>query len=298
VYGEHVPIDLRGRAASILWNSGKRHEAIEAMQKIVEEAPQHYAACTALTEWMREGGDASQYLAARPAHRRDGALTIPRPRDSLARRACGRTIAKRAKAASPSRQIAPDYLYGGFQLFELQLADKEYARRRPDAGDDAPAHGSRPRSSCARSASLRRSRISKRPSAKLGELCVLPSRDGAQLRDAVDVLRKQAWMPVVEKAFGRRHRDAAGARVGGWVVGRSTSPVPGDFKQAMKLVEQLMGRGEVGLRAASVFLQDAAEKQQKRFVHKVIRRHQRRAAARSGGVARGRLRADDAGSAR
>src|SRR6185436_15446575 len=179
---------------------------------------------------------------------------------------------QRAKAAfAKSIKIAPDYLYGGFQLFELQLADKEYA-----AADQTLAT-MRPHTDPAE-IKLREVRLAaaqqdqQAASAKLGELCVLPSRDGAQLRDAVDVLRKQAWMPVVEKAFaGAIEMPQVHASVGGLSVEHLTGA--GRFKQAMKLVEQLMGRGEVGLRAASVFLQDAAEKQQKRFVHKVIRRH-------------------------
>jgi tetratricopeptide (TPR) repeat protein len=271
VYGQHVPVDLRGRAASILWNTGKRHEAIEAMQKIVAEAPQHYAACTALTEWLREEGDASQYLVAAE---RTAAMA---PHDPTATGFLGEACLRahdrpRAKSAfAKSIKIAPDYLYGGFQLFELQVIDREYQ------GAEQTLATIRPHADAAE-IKLRELRLAaaqgdqQAASARLGELCVLPSRDGSQIREAVDLFSKQSWMSAAQNVLSQAiAQPQVHASVGGLLIEHLTSG--GRFKEALRLVEQLIDRGEVGVRAASIFIQEAADKKQKRLVHKLIRKH-------------------------
>jgi tetratricopeptide (TPR) repeat protein len=272
IYNGDVPVDLRARSAAILWNSGKRKEGIEAMQRVAGESPQHFGAATALTEWLREEGDANQYLAA--AER----TAMLAPHDPTAAGFLGEACLRaghriRAKGIfARAIKLAPDYLFGSFQLFAAHCDDNEFDAAakvlevvRPQAQtiDVLPLEV---RLACGM-------KDEATAMTRFLELCTQPMGLDAPLRRALESFKAAGWERQLDAAFEKAMDlpNVAPQVAPLWVERlRATNRIA----RAVKEVDALVARGdEVGISAASALIGEAADAKQLRLVHSLVRRH-------------------------
>lgn len=274
IFKSDVPVDLRARSAAILWNGGKRKEAIAAMQRVASEAPQHFGAATALTEWLREEGDANQYLAA--AER----TAMLAPHDPTAAGFLGEACLRaghrmRAKGIfARAIKLAPDYLFGGFQLFGAQCDDSELdaaaktlevLRPHAQAIDVLPlevrlAVGMKDEATA---------------TAKFLDLCAQQMGLDAPLRRAVESFKTAGWEPQLDAAF-ERAMDVANVSPHVAPLWVERLKATNRIDRAVTEVEALLKRGdEIGITALSALISEAADAKQLRLVHSLVRRHRK-----------------------
>jgi tetratricopeptide (TPR) repeat protein len=126
VFSGALPLALRNTAAMVEAQSGNTNEALEQMRAIVAEEPNNYEAWNQLADWTAPDlGHQSEYLkAATEMVRIAPNYAVSFGYLGAARRSTGdRPGAK--EAFRRSLALSPDYAYGGFNLFDLQLEDGE-----------------------------------------------------------------------------------------------------------------------------------------------------------------------------
>jgi tetratricopeptide (TPR) repeat protein len=171
-------------------------------------------------------------------------------------------------------KLAPDYLFGGFQLFAAQCDDSEFDAAaktldalRPHAQliDVLPlevrlAVGMKDEATA---------------TAKFLELCVQQMGLDAPLRRAIDSFKAADWERQLDTAFERAMDlpNVSPQVAPLWVERlRATNRID----RAIKEVDVLVKRGdEVGITALSALISEAADAKQLRLVHSLVRRHRK-----------------------
>ncbi len=128
IFNGDVPVRLRNAAAIVEAESGNVEKAIEQMHEVVAEEPNNYEGWSCLADWTRfDEGRQDQYLKAATELVR----IAPNYVVSLGYLGEARKFNQDRKGAKEAFKRAitlqPDYDFGGFNLFDLQLEDGEIA---------------------------------------------------------------------------------------------------------------------------------------------------------------------------
>jgi tetratricopeptide (TPR) repeat protein len=262
-WGEHPPLELRGRSAWLLAGQGKVTEAIAEMRKVLDEEPGYYWGWSRLWEWSRDAKEFGTCLEAAEALTR----ISPQYEVSLGYLGEARLLNKDNKGAREAFQrsfdLNPRYSYGGMKLFDLQL----------EAGDLRAAAGTLARLEThdnneyvrARAVQLAaRQRDPDSAGRTLQEICMAPSDGEWPIQSAVAAMCDAGWanraQTVLEASL---QTDAAQAEAARQWVRLCTSR-----KQwsCGKRLREMVARGPAGWDAAVAYL-DALTKgrQQRRF---------------------------------
>lgn len=269
-WGDTPPDELRGRAAWIEWRRGNWDAAVSRMRQVVAECPNYYWAWCRLADWYRAREETASYLEAAGQM----ASRWPNSVVALGYRADARiaTSARTSAKADLRRamELAPDYDFAATRLFDLCMEDGELdaARkvldvlRRHCPGDASSARLVQFAVRCGDADAV---------VTGLTELCTGPARDPGPLDQAVAALRTTPWLPSVEKVFQEvvqtgRSTPAVG---GVWVEHLIQL---GEWKAALALVGELVGRGETGQNAAGAFLHLAGRAKRPKLVRSCLRR--------------------------
>lgn len=124
-YDGQPPLHLRGRGAWVEAKRGNSAEAIRQMRVLVTEDPNYYWAWEQLASWLRNEGPVQDYLEAAQA------LARLAPQNPTALAYSGEAKMRsgdRAGAKADFRralELAPDFRFVAFYLFDEQLADNE-----------------------------------------------------------------------------------------------------------------------------------------------------------------------------
>ena len=127
VLGDPAPLILRARAAWLESARGSIDKAIQQMQQVLREDDSLYWGWTKLSDWYAHKQDNDGLLVAAT----NLARLAPNDPQSLANLAFARLRTENREGAKAALirafALAPDYHYVGDKLFELQLADEDYA---------------------------------------------------------------------------------------------------------------------------------------------------------------------------
>jgi tetratricopeptide (TPR) repeat protein len=135
IFGGDLPLSMRNAAAMVEAESGNMEQALEQMNTIVTEEPNNYEAWSHLADWTRrDEGRKMEYLkAANELVRLGPHYAISFGYLGAARHWNGdRAGAK--EAFKRSLEIAPDYDFGAFHLFDLELEDGEIESAKETLG--------------------------------------------------------------------------------------------------------------------------------------------------------------------
>jgi tetratricopeptide (TPR) repeat protein len=125
VWGDQPPFTLSGRAAWIEARRGELAAAIARMRPIVARYPDYFWGLLNLTEWLGTAGTTAEYLEAAEAL----APLAPSDPVPLGYRGDARLRSgQRAPARDDFRralELAPQYHYAAFQLFDIELEDED-----------------------------------------------------------------------------------------------------------------------------------------------------------------------------
>lgn len=127
VFNGDWPVRLRNAAALVEAESGNLEQAIEQMRAVVTEEPNNYEGWSRLADWTRaDENRRKDYLeAATELVRISPNFVVSLGYLGEARKLNGdRAGAK--EAFKRAFTLSPDYEFGGFNLFDLQVEDKEY----------------------------------------------------------------------------------------------------------------------------------------------------------------------------
>lgn len=187
-----VPLFLRGRAAWIEAQRGRRDVAIPQMRAVMAEDPNYYWGWTQLANWFRDARANAEYLqAATELVRLSPQESSPWGYLGEARLRSGDRAGGK-EALQRALQIAPDYNFGAMLLFDEQLADNELEPARAtldllkkyDAGDYVTARAVKLAVKCNdRAAAL----------AELTALALSPRSDGWPWDTAAAAVRGASW---------------------------------------------------------------------------------------------------------
>ncbi|MFT5905744.1 MAG: tetratricopeptide (TPR) repeat protein [Cryomorphaceae bacterium] len=121
IYGDKVPLTLRGRRADIFYIHRREEEAIELMNELVEEQPNYLFGISKLAAWYSEKEDNMNLLRICKQWLRH------EPRSHIARGYQGEVYEKQNKLKDAAKnyqeafQMNPEYRYAGYRGFELAL---------------------------------------------------------------------------------------------------------------------------------------------------------------------------------
>lgn len=270
VWQGQPPLMLRGRAAWIEAWRGNVTGAIERMRALVSEDPAYWWGWNQLGEWYRQQGTPAQYQEAADA------MVRLAPYDAVslgfqgdARLRSGDRVGAKA-ALRQAITYAPDYAFGGFTLFDAQLADRELEEaartlehlQKHTGGDFVTA----------RAVQLAVARHDA-PQAEglLAQLCLSVGAAGWPLDTAVNAFVQAGWSgateDIIDKALGAPN---VAPYVGTLWVHRCVAR--GDWSCAKRLSE-LLARGDVGQQALAAFVCALGDARRSWQLGRVIRRY-------------------------
>lgn len=122
---DQVPLFLRGRAAWVEAQRGKRDEAIQQMQELVKEDPDYYWGWRHLCDWYCEANRNAEYLDAASA------LVRLAPEGPLGHAFLGEARLRTddrpgaKEAFQKALDQTPGYSFSAYHLFDMQLEDGE-----------------------------------------------------------------------------------------------------------------------------------------------------------------------------
>lgn len=127
VFNGDLPLGLRNAAALVEAESGNLEQAIEQMRAVVAEEPNNYEGWSRLADWTRTDENRKQeYLEAAIELVRiapNYVLSLGYLGDA---RKLNDDRAGAKEAFKRAFTLAPDYDFGGFNLFDLQWEEREY----------------------------------------------------------------------------------------------------------------------------------------------------------------------------
>ncbi|HZZ78851.1 MAG TPA: tetratricopeptide repeat protein, partial [Gemmataceae bacterium] len=143
IWNGRPPIILRGRLAWITYQRGDPEHAVELMAEAVKADREYFWGLRHLAEWYEQLGNFAECLQATE---RLIALDPYNPVTFVRRAEARRALDDRAGAMADYEravQLAPDYFYPLFQLFDLHVEDNntEAARKLLDSADPTEARG-------------------------------------------------------------------------------------------------------------------------------------------------------------
>ncbi len=216
-FGDAIPLELRGRAAFLLAEMGDAEGATAALRALVAERPDYAWA------WLRLAGLAQ--AAGAHQDQLDAAEQIMRlaPSNPVGHGYAGDAHRKLDRPAEARRALeraltlSPSYLFAGFTLIDLAIADEEPARARKVI--DAIAPHTSPSSLASYRISL--ALLEKdRPAANriFAALCRDPSVPDADLHNAHEALAARALAQTSDLLLGLLDEPVLHAEVGAmWV---------------------------------------------------------------------------------
>jgi len=271
-WGERPPTVLRGRAAWVEARRGDVKGALAQMREVLAEEPDYYWGWQSVAEWTCDGSRPEDYLEAAEA------LVRLAPHGAHAAVCRGRARLKsgdRGGAKDDFRRAfekAPDYGSAAFQLFDLELEDKnlEAAARALEA---LKVHNGG-WYVVAREVELAAAREDRRSASEaLERLCTVTGGDAeALLRCADRAFEGAGWVRPAEriyaKAFKRNgvHPLVATLWIERWVARPH-------WRRILPQLGDLLARGEVGRMAAVAYFNFLGRTRALRRILACIRRH-------------------------
>ncbi|HXG12163.1 MAG TPA: tetratricopeptide repeat protein [Gemmataceae bacterium] len=237
------PLILRGRAAWVEARRGNMVEAIRLMRAAVAEDPSYYWGWERLAEWYRNGGSTDDYREAAAA------LVRLAPQNPVALAYSGEAKLRsgdRAGAKEDFRralELAPDFGFVGYHLFDEQFADDELeaAARTLDAlkkhiGGEYVLY---------REARLAAKRGEQTAALNaLRQLCLTPAADASLVDEAASFLLAAGWTDEVERLLHEvLEAPSANPQVGPLWIDRRLAR--GDWSCANRL-DKLLAQGKIG----------------------------------------------------
>ncbi len=288
-WGEHLPVELRSRAAWVHAQRGDLLAAIAAMNKVVAENPHHYWGWQQLADWHWRRDEFDEAVNATTQMARLTPMNaVPLGyRAELKLRRKDRAGAKQDFARAV--KLDPAYSYGAFALIDLLLEDNEFdecekvvRQVRPHiANDDVDAAEVR------LIARRRQARYESAPPEEVRKL----TQSGDDIRRALDLLKKlcqskepseralcAAYGALCDAAF----RDEAFEILEEATQSTEAHPEVGALwmkqqlewkKRYRKKLRQMLTRGEIGKRAVLALISHRAEKQERWKLKLLIRKH-------------------------
>lgn len=129
-FGEHVPVELRGREAWIWAQFGEMERATQLMEAVIREFPDYSWGHQQLADWAEASGDTSRELAAAEA------LARLNPRAATAHGYLASALEKSGQTERAREEyrralaLAPTYQFAAHRLIELALEHDDYAEAR------------------------------------------------------------------------------------------------------------------------------------------------------------------------
>jgi tetratricopeptide (TPR) repeat protein len=251
VFRGDPPLVLRGRAAWVLAESGRRREAIAAMRDLLARQPDYYWGARTLADWAAESGtaqeslDASEHLvrlapddAASFGYRGDARL---RAGDTDG----GRTDLERALA------IDPTYSYGSSRLFDV-LLEESHADAASELLERLGVHWTAGQRSCrAVRIACVRGDVAQARELLTGRLAEGHMAD-PPLRAAVTAFQSHFGADGLERAAASA-RDGIHADTAGLLV--EVLLEAGDRAGARRVLDALAGREEIEVAACRAWLE-------------------------------------------
>jgi tetratricopeptide (TPR) repeat protein len=225
VFGQNIPLRLRGRAAWVQASAGYTAKAIEEMQKILAENPDYVWGWSQLTEWL---AGADREKEALKAAEKWAWLCPQEPVPlgwigSLQRREGERVKAR--ETFTRALELHPDYVFAARELLDLQLNDAD--RSLPEKTiAHIQAHFSPAEHRRAALLLLCAKRDYAAATAAFRNLVSLPDATSFHLHNALDVLIKAGLDKPARQILTARLSDPAAHpdTPGLWLTAQHTRP--------------------------------------------------------------------------
>lgn len=267
---EARPVEIRARLAWVEERKGNRDAAIAAMQETVRDAPGHYWGWLKLAQWTDAAGRNAEYLQATEQ------MVRLAPHDAGAHGLLGDAALRagdRARAKNAWRravEIAPDYRFALYSLFDVQLEDGEW-----DAAEGSLERMLRsPHRGWGFDRALRLAAARKDEGALrdfFRRLCLTPDASSEALSGSARRLTEGGWTRMLDQVYNEvLFLPEVNPVVGSLWIKRCTDR--GEWSCARKL-DALLEKGEIGVAAVSTYLMVAGEKGRAREVHRLVNRH-------------------------
>ena len=211
IFGTDVPHTLLGREAWVRAASGRRQEAIEAMQAVLARHPDYVWGLSNLVEWLAQ---AKRHKEAIEAAKRWAWLApdSPAPRGWIgsSQRALGEVREARATYERALERF-PDYLYAAHELLDIHLEARDFPAAERVARQIGQ-HGGQAEGLRARALVERRRGGWKQTAEALAKLARMPDASGGQLRHLAQELAQSGKQALARGALAPALRDPAAHR--------------------------------------------------------------------------------------
>jgi tetratricopeptide (TPR) repeat protein len=251
------PLILRGRAAWVEFERGRREQAVTQMEAIVEESPDYFWGWQQLANWNDRMERYEKYLEAADA------MVRLAPRDATAFGYRGEAKLRNGdrEGAKEDFRLAfemdPDYGFAGLHLLDQQIEDDEL----DDAGDTLAMLQQRGDDAYIRLRALRLAirRSDRAEAVRLLEAFTIDEEAPLHLlQKSIELMDEGEFSDVVNDVFGDAIDDeAAAALVGKLWIERQLDQKNYD---CVEKIEELLERGPIGQEALVAYLETLARK--------------------------------------
>jgi tetratricopeptide (TPR) repeat protein len=266
------PLVLRGRAAWVVAQRGNVAEAVRRMRAVLAEDSEYYWGWEQLASWLRNSGTPAEYLEAAQM------LVRLAPDDPISLGYLGEAqIRNGNKEAGKNNyrralELAPDYAFAAYALFDAQLADGELDEAAQTLTLMERYGGPYVRARAVQLAARRGDKEAARQG--LAELCALEGAGGWPLDTATQALLAAGWTREAEQVFAEAlDSPEVQPHVGTLWVDRWVAR--GDWKQAKRL-EELLSRGPLGDAALTAYVRALGQAKRSGDLRRCLRQHRDR----------------------
>jgi tetratricopeptide (TPR) repeat protein len=274
-FGDHPPLELRGRAAWIEAERGRLADAVRQMNAIVADAQDYYWGWHQLVGWYDRTHNLEGLRTAAEAMVRI-APDEPMGHGWLGHaRRHAKDLGGASAALRRALELAPNYSFAAFTLFDLDLEQGDL-KEAQNSLDRLQNHADRPEVLTRRVQLAARRRDVEDAIRSFRELAVTPHDDPGPIETAWAALHDKGSPPALRSRSDlvmetlMLHPKAAppvGALWARYVAAGASA------RSIHRTFDTLLARGEIGCRAAAAWLDAAGQAGQRRRVKHFIRRH-------------------------